>query len=161
MGRRSRTPRMLLAWLPALAWVAMIAWGSSETFSANHTYTWLRALFDRHGWPIDVLPYVNYALRKIGHFCVYGTLSVLLFTAWRATLLPRLPGSRPPLWTPRLLLLALAGTVLVAAADEFHQTFVPGRTGVFHDVMLDFWGALFAQMLLLALLYGRRVKRST
>ena len=131
----------------------MIAWGSSERFSAHHTYWWLRAVFERFGWSIGSLPVVNLALRKLGHFCVYGTLSVLLFLAWRESLLPF---PRRLHWTPRLLLLSLGGVLLVASLDEFHQSFVPGRTGVPRDVLLDVVGALFTQMLLLAALYGRR-----
>jgi len=136
----------------------MIAWGSSETFSAHNTYGWLQTIWLREGWSLDSLPFINHALRKIGHFCVYGTLSVLLFVAWRETLRAR--RRRPTLlWSGRLFLLAAAGTMLIACADEFHQTFVPGRTGVPRDVLLDTLGALFAQMILLVLLYGRRSTR--
>ena len=38
--------------------------------------------------------------------------------------------------------LALLGTTLVASADEFHQSFLPNRTGVPSDVLLDCCGAL-------------------
>jgi VanZ family protein len=152
-----RAPRPLRAWLPALAWIALIAWGSTETFSGHHTYGWLLRFWQREGWPLESVPYVNYVLRKIGHFCVYGALSVLLFIAWRETLRARWRQAWL-MWSPRLLLLALAGTVLVAAADEFHQSFVPGRTGVAHDVVLDSFGAICAQMILLTLLYARRAK---
>ena len=154
IAERRHPPRLLLAWLPALLWMAMIAWGSSERFSSVHTYWWLRALWQWFHWPVGMLGTLNVVLRKTGHFCVYGMLSVFLFFAWRETLrnrfAPRL------MWSPRIMLLALTGAVLVASGDEFHQTFLPGRTGVVHDVFLDALGAAFAQMLLLALLYGRR-----
>lgn len=135
----------------------MIAWGSSERFSAHHTYWWLRAIFERFGWSIGSLPAVNLALRKLGHFCVYGMLSVLLFLAWRESLLPF---PRRLRWTPRLLWLSLVGVILVSALDEWHQSFVPGRTGVPRDVLLDVVGALFAQMLLLVMLYGRATRKN-
>src|SRR5215470_7494167 len=118
-ARRNRL-RLATAWLAALAWIAVIAWGSSETFSAHHTYWWLRALFERFHWPLHSLPVINHVLRKTGHFCVYGLLSVLLFIAWRETLSP-LPRVRR--WMLRLLLLSVAGAVLVASLDEFHQSF--------------------------------------
>ena len=117
-----------------------------------------RTLWQRQGWPLDALPYINYALRKIGHFCVYGALSVLLFVAWRETLRARWRQAWL-MWSPRLLSLALVGTVLVASADEFHQSFIPGRTGVARDVVLDSLGAICTQMILLLLLYGRRARR--
>jgi len=35
---------------------------------------------------------------------------------------------------------------LVAMLDEWHQTFLPSRTGTFHDVLLDSTAALTTQM---------------
>ena len=49
--------------------------------------------------------------------------------------------------------LALLGTAIVASADEFHQSFLPNRTGVPSDVLLDCCGAIVLQ--LLAYLYLR------
>jgi hypothetical protein len=37
-------------------------------------------------------------------------------------------------------LLALLGTALVASCDEWHQTFLPNRTGTPWDVLLDCCG---------------------
>jgi VanZ family protein len=36
---------------------------------------------------------------------------------------------------------------VVASADEFHQTFLPGRTGRPQDVLLDMIGACTLQLL--------------
>ena len=49
--------------------------------------------------------------------------------------------------------LALLGTALVASSDEFHQSFLPNRTGVPSDVLLDCCGAVV--LLLLAYLFIR------
>jgi VanZ family protein len=35
----------------------------------------------------------------------------------------------------------------VASADEFHQTFLPNRTGLASDVLLDCTGAIALQLL--------------
>ena len=53
--------------------------------------------------------------------------------------------------------LALAGVlcVLYAASDEWHQTFVPQRGGVFSDVLIDCGGIAIAAFAL-----SRRGKRS-
>jgi VanZ family protein len=42
---------------------------------------------------------------------------------------------------------ALACTLIVAASDEWHQTFIPGRTGRVQDVFLDMAGACTLQLL--------------
>jgi len=44
-------------------------------------------------------------------------------------------------------LLALLGTALVASCDEWHQTFLPNRTGTPWDVVLDCTGAIVLQLL--------------
>jgi VanZ family protein len=50
--------------------------------------------------------------------------------------------------------------VFVAASlDEFHQTFVPSRTGSSRDVMLDLTGALFFQIMIAVFLRGRGRER--
>ena len=48
--------------------------------------------------------------------------------------------------------------MVVASLDEFHQSFLPGRTGVFRDVVLDTMGAIFVQALLLR--YWTRRKKN-
>ena len=66
---------------------------------------------------------------KIAHFSVYGLL---------ATLLVRL-GRRP-----RAVWLALLATSLYGASDEWHQSFVPGRSCEFGDWLADTLGGALA-----------------
>lgn len=66
---------------------------------------------------------------------------------------------------PRLSLffdatLALLGTALIASSDELHQAFLPDRTGMFSDVLLDCSGALVMLSLLVAALVVSRKLRS-
>jgi VanZ family protein len=58
-------------------------------------------------------------------------LSLLLLRAWRATL-----GRVQPLLL-RAALLSWLGTAIVAALDEWHQSYIPSRTGSVWDVALD------------------------
>ena len=39
-------------------------------------------------------------------------------------------------------------TVVTAAADEIHQTFIPSRTGAWQDVVLDTCGAAVLQVII-------------
>lgn len=73
----------------------------------------------------------HHYLRKTGHVVGYGMLSLLLLRGWRATL--------DPVQTLllRTALLAWLGTACVAALDEWHQSFIPSRTGTIWDVALD------------------------
>ena len=76
-------------------------------------------------------------LRKLGHFGGYATLTA----AWFWALAPSL---RPPL---RLALpVAAAIALLYAISDEYHQTFVPDRSGTPVDVIIDAAGIAAAAL---------------
>lgn len=77
---------------------------------------------------------IHHYIRKSGHFLGYGTMGLLWLRAWWMTL----PRARFRLQT----ILAVLGTAVVAGSDEFHQSFLPNRTGVFSDVILDCSGAV-------------------
>ena len=66
-------------------------------------------------------------------------MGLLWLRAWRMTL-PR---------TNLLVdaVLALLGTAVVAGSDEFHQSFLPNRTGIPSDVLLDCSGAFVLLLL--------------
>jgi len=128
-------------WLPALAWTALIFFFSTSHFSAEQTgyfLTWLlRSLFHDISRPMFAL--IHILIRKAAHLTVYAVLGLLWFRARRG------PHSG---WRARWALLALLVSMLVALADEFHQSFVPSRTGTPWDVLLDSLGALLAQAVL-------------
>lgn len=99
--------------------------------------------------PIHFLTW-HFVLRKAGHVFGYATLSILLFRAWKASI----PVVGNPRWSMVWARIAFAMTVLVACLDEWHQTYLPSRTGGFHDVLLDSSAALVAQLLIFAWLRG-------
>ena len=67
-----------------------------------------------------------------GHVLGYVGLSLL----WWRTL-----AARPSAATRWALALAFLLTMLYAVSDEYHQTFVPGRSGNLVDVLIDAAGA--------------------
>ena len=90
-------------------------------------------------------------VRKAAHFSEYALLGAALRTfLWTFPL--RLPG----LW-------ALLSAALYAALDEWHQTFVSGRSGQPGDVLIDSAGALCGVFLAAAvaslILDGRKRKK--
>jgi VanZ family protein len=91
---------------------------------------------------------VHFAVRKSAHFVEYCFLAMLL---WRLVHFdPGWAACRS--WD---FLIALLLAVLYAASDEFHQSFVPGRTASLRDVLLDTCGAGFG---LAALWAARRAR---
>jgi VanZ family protein len=55
--------------------------------------------------------------------------------------------------------LALLGTALVASCDEWHQTFLPNRTGTPWDVLLDCTGAIILQLIVYVFMRTFKPKR--
>jgi VanZ family protein len=152
--------RLFGHWIPALAGIAIILLESTATMSAANTSRWLLPLWIKLFGPItpDRWAVVHHYIRKTGHFVGYGTISLAFFDAWRVTLERRWPGWPPVAWT-RFFAAAAAGilsTLLLASWDEWHQSFLPGRTSSAWDVLLDGCGALAAHLLVLAVLRMRR-----
>lgn len=128
------------AWLPVAIGAGVIALESTELFGANHTSGPLRWLFEilfgavgNARWEV-----IHHLIRKSGHFFGYGAIGLVWLRAWWMTL----PRSR----FLHDAFLALLGTALVASCDEWHQTFLPNRTGSPWDVLLDCCGAIVLQL---------------
>jgi VanZ family protein len=148
---------VLKAWIAAILWLIVIAIESTAVLSASNTsrilYPILHFLFGLnweqfHEW--------HFYIRKGGHVVGYAILSILLFRAWRATL-PAMSNAR---WTPRWATIALLGTAFVASLDEWHQSFIPSRTGRWQDVVLDTSAGLAAQIMIFLWWKNRRQRTS-
>lgn len=141
------------AWVAAILWLGLIAFESSNGLSAEKTggilYPLLHFLFGLD--PVRFLTW-HFLIRKIGHIVGYSVLSLLFFRAWSATI--QVTGG--PRWSMVWAGIAFTMTALVASLDEWHQTFLPSRTGTIRDVALDSAAALVTQVLIYSWLRGRR-----
>jgi VanZ family protein len=148
-------PSLLRAWWPALVWVGIIAVESTDLLSSEHTGSLLYKLITKLFGPINLASFLqfHFYLRKTGHVAAYGLLSLLLLRGWRMTLDPA------KAWLGRIVTLAWLGTVLVASMDEWHQSYIPSRTGTWHDVVLDSTAGLI--FLSVAWLWMRRSERTS
>ena len=85
---------------------------------------------------------------KVLHFLLFGVLGFFL------ALLVMSDGSRPTLWHMLVVSLLVMG---YGGLDEFHQSFVPGRTPDILDLAADTTGGLLSALLVMSLL--RRYSR--
>jgi len=144
----SRMTAALQAWLPVMLCASIFAVESTAAFGADHTSAPLHNFFQLilgaaadHNWSD-----IHHIIRKTGHFTGYGLFSLVCFRGFWLTL--RKSASR---FNRGLVCqcashaLAIAATFLVAGADELHQSFLPNRTGLFSDVLLDTAGAIAVQ----------------
>ena len=138
-------PPIWKSWLAALLWLGLIAFESTNALSAAKTsrilYPLLHFLLGLD--PARFLTW-HFILRKTGHVIGYAVLSLLFYRAWKVTI--PIPGN--PGWSITWARIAFTMTALVASLDEWHQTFLPSRTGTIWDVVLDSCAALVAQILL-------------
>ena len=148
--RPTRDPyHVLKAWIAAVLWLIVIAIESTAWLSAHNTSRILYPIFHfLFGIDRESFEPWNFLLRKTGHVVGYGFLSFLLFRAWRETFPALTEMGKNVQWTFRWSAIAVAGTALVASLDEWHQSFIPSRTGRWQDVVLDTGAGIATQILL-------------
>jgi VanZ family protein len=92
---------------------------------------WVAFTFVVSHQPAVVIPFG--APDYVAHAINYSVLGVLLIWA--------LAGGEWAAMTRPLMLSAVVLAVLLGIADEFHQSFIPGRDPSLHDVLADAVGA--------------------
>ncbi|MFA9559333.1 VanZ family protein [Evansella sp. AB-rgal1] len=92
---------------------------------------------------------LNIVLRKTGHVTAFGILAILFWLGLRGK-------------KYRYFLAWLFATIY-GAIDEYHQSFVPGRDGVFTDVLYNSAGALLAIVCIFIIIkkYGKSELKNT
>ena len=143
----------LLSWLPAVFFAAVIFWFSAqpaaESTEMSDAVSRLILFIGTklgffHGDPAqyaDLIELMSFPVRKAAHMTeylvFYGTVRFGLHFTYQT------PDIR------RRLFAALAIVFLYACTDEFHQLFVPGRSGQFRDVLIDCCGVTVVTLICL------------
>lgn len=89
---------------------------------------------------------LNYPVRKCAHASVYFVLSILfilLLNSFSISL-------------KKAFIITISLCFLYSITDEFHQTFVKGRTGQFSDCVIDTLGAVIGSKLTLTIIKRKR-----
>lgn len=133
-------------------WLIVIAIESTALLSSHNTsrilYPLLHFLFRVDPLHFEVW---HFYIRKGGHVVGYAILSLLAFRAWRETF----PAQGNPLWSMRWASIAVLMTTFVASLDEWHQSFIPSRTGTPRDVVLDTCAGIAMQGILFLWLWRK------
>lgn len=114
-----RRLRIFNLWIPVIFWCAVIFYFSSIPGLAGPWEKW------------------DFFLRKAAHVTEYAILAFLFLRALRGHKLER--GSE--------ILWAFLLSLLYAAGDEFHQSFVPERAASLMDVVIDSVGCALGILL--------------
>lgn len=134
----------ILSFLPACCMMALIFYFSSHTaadssqVSISLTQTILEMICDLFhlNWePALLMQYAASAehfIRKLAHFSEYFLLAASF----------SFPLHVHRIRSKKQILLSVLFCALFAVLDEWHQTFVPGRSGAVKDCILDTFGSL-------------------
>ena len=124
--------------LPVVIWLGVIYFNSTDYMSAEHTsriiepfLRWLRPDISP-----EAIGQVQFLVRKAAHLIEYAILAMFL---WRAIV----RGTNPERKMAILYVNVWLAATLVAACDEYHQSFVPSRGAAWGDVLIDSGGAIF------------------
>ena len=146
MGKRKWWIIAAIIWMTGIFCATQLPYFTGESTSKT-----IEKVVDTEHKSIDtpsadhgVINVLNFLIRKATHFTAFGILSLLLFKSLETTRFP--------------YILAWCLTSLYAMSDEYHQSFMPGRTATYKDVLIDACGALV--VLTLAYLLGKRKKKA-
>jgi len=132
-------PNRLIYWIPAICVAVVISTFSTHYFSGEETarvfIPILHWLFP--GASLHTLSRMHTVIRKLAHVTEFGIFSTAVFHGVR--------GERYG-WKLRWALITLAIAVSYAGLDEWHQSFVPMREARVRDAVVDFTGAVLAQV---------------
>ena len=142
----------LRKWWPAIVWAVAISCFSTGAFTSENTS---RIIIPVLHWlfphvPLETLLLIHHYVRKCAHFTEYFILSLLLLRGIRG----QNRGIKLA-WA----LLAIAIVACYASLDEFHQSFVPGRTPAVTDVIIDTSGGIAAQAIAALLMMWAHLRR--
>ena len=134
-------------WLPVLLWMIFVFIGSTDLMSAEHTSRFIGPFLRWVAPDISTatVESIQLLVRKCAHLAEYAILAALFYRALRH--------GQDNFW--RAATLAFVAATFYASLDEFHQSFVPSRTGTAWDVGIDSLGAV-AGLVIYRIVSGRR-----
>ncbi|NEW07622.1 VanZ family protein [Paenibacillus sp. SYP-B3998] len=160
--RKTSSTRYYLLLAAALLWMAVIFFKSAESYQQQSLRPLLSSWFqdidltksmphvefsydhDLVSWQ-DPIGLIEFFIRKAGHVSEYAVLALL----WSLALLAK------PVKVVIALLTSSIISIIYAATDEWHQSFVAGRTGHPIDVAVDAIGIILAVIVVSIVLFLR------
>lgn len=103
------------------------------------TFSWLFKLFPEE-YQGDLEAVLEPVIRKMGHVSEYAAMGMLVYVLLSQWIIKR------------KIPFTLLWVAISAAGDEFHQTFVPGRSGNVVDVFIDTGGGMLGIIICIVIL---------
>ena len=125
--------KKLIKWLVLLLWMLVIFLFSSQPHSGEATKSIIENIIPNIKTN-SLLDMINFIVRKSAHVTEYFILALLTISLLKE-------------YTKKertILLSSIIFCFIYAMTDEYHQSFVPGRSSLFRDVLIDTSGSLIA-----------------
>lgn len=125
--------KKLIKWLMLLLWMLVIFLFSSQPHSGEATKSIIENIIPNIKTN-SLLDMINFIVRKSAHVTEYFILALLTISLLKE-------------YTKKertILLSSIIFCFIYAMTDEYHQSFVPGRSSLFRDVLIDTSGSLIA-----------------
>ncbi len=130
-----KNKRLVLAWTLLILWMLFIFIMSSFNGVMSSNQSGSIAVLIYNLFDISDTEKVSFIVRKCAHvseFFILGILVINLVSKYNVK---------------HIYLISFIICVLYASSDEFHQLFVPGRSGQVTDVLIDLIGVVLGLLL--------------
>lgn len=128
--------KKLIKWVVLLLWMLVIFLFSSQPHSGETTKSIIANIIPNITTN-SLLDMINFIVRKSAHITEYFILALLTISLLKE-------------YTKKqnvILVSSLIFCFIYAMTDEYHQSFVPGRSSLFRDVLIDTSGGILAIVL--------------
>lgn len=130
-----KNKKLVLAWILLVLWMAFIFYMSSCNGNVSSDQSGTIAYVLHNILSINYSDKLIFIIRKCAHvseFFILGILVINLVSKYNVK---------------HIYLISFIISVLYSSSDEFHQLFVPGRSGQVTDVLIDLIGVVLGLLL--------------
>ena len=138
---------LVIAWMIVIFIFSAMAGDDSANLSSGLLHTILKVIPG-----LAESKTAHLIVRKLAHMTEYAILcGLILNLEYQITNKVKL----------KQIAIAILGSFLYACTDEWHQTFISGRSGNMLDVGIDTLGAIIAMVFLFAIVQIRKIKQES
>ncbi len=142
--------KKILKWCLLIGWMVIIFLLSTKSGSSEVTGGVIEHLIGNISFISNNIELVNIIIRKLAHVTEYFILTIIVINLVKLYFNDY----------KKIVLISVLCSLVYAASDEIHQYFVPGRTSLFGDVLIDFIGIGLAAIMYMIYIKRKSIKKA-
>lgn len=139
-----KNKKLIISWILLIIWMVFIFYMSSCNGEVSSNQSGTIASVLRFIFGVKYSDVLIFIIRKCAHVSEYFILGILVINLVSKY------------YVKHCYLISFVVCVLYASSDEFHQLFVPGRSGLVRDVFIDLIGVLLGFCFMFLVNYFRK-----